>query len=299
MTKIIIPEPLKLNDTIGIAAPSATFNIEKFNKGVSVLQDMGFQVEIPEEIFERKRYLAGSDSQRAKTFEKLLMRDDIHAIICARGGFGSIRMLPYLNDSMSKAIPKRIVGFSDITPILNFFAFKHGWLTFHGPVTTMLADADNQTIESLFKALTQNCSDQMPHSDNVTVLSQGNQPEVLGQLWGGNLTTLCHTIGTPYAINCQEGILFLEDRGEAPYRIDRMLTHMRLSGCFDCVNGVLLGSFKDCGEIDLIHEVVLECFGDDIPVYANYECGHDIPNYTFPIGVRTKLSNGIVTFLNE
>jgi muramoyltetrapeptide carboxypeptidase len=298
MTQIIIPKPLKYNDTIGIAAPAATFNIEKFNKGVTVIQKMGFQVEIPEGIFDRNRYLAGTDRQRAQIFASLLMRDDIHAIICARGGFGCIRMLPFLNVSISNAIPKRIIGFSDITPILNLFAFNYGWLTFHGPVTTMLADADNKTIESFFKALTDHYPDHMPHSDNVTILSKGSQPEVVGRLWGGNLTTLCHTIGTPYAINCQNGILFLEDRGEAPYRIDRMLTHMRLSGCFECVKGVLLGSFKDCGDLDTIHEVILESFDDDIPVYANYECGHDLPNLTFPIGARTKLSNGIVTFLN-
>ena len=298
MTQIIVPKPLKENDTIGIAAPAATFNIDKLNQGIGVLKKMGFHVEIPKDIYERKRYLAGSDKQRARTFEDLLRRDDIQAIVCARGGFGSLRMLPYFAPE-AEMIPKRIIGFSDITPILNFFAFNYGWLTFHGPVITMLADADNKTIESLYKALTENFPHQMPHSGNVNILSQGRNKEVFGRLWGGNLTTLCHTIGTPYSIDIQEGILFLEDRGEAPYRIDRMLTHMRLSGCFECVKGLLLGSFKDCGEMDIIHEVILECFGDDIPVYANYECGHDLPNYTFPIGSWTRLSNGIVEFLNE
>jgi muramoyltetrapeptide carboxypeptidase len=299
MSQIIVPEPLKHGDTIGIAAPAATFNLDKLNKGISVLTEMGFHVEIPRGIFERKRYLAGNDIQRAQIFESLLRRDDIHAIICARGGFGSLRMLPYLNIPQTKIIPKRIIGFSDITPILNLFAFNYGWITFHGPVITMLADADNQTIESVYKALTETFPAHMPDSGSVHVLSKGKNQDVEGRLWGGNLTTLCHTIGTPYSINCSEGILFLEDIGEAPYRIDRMLTHMRLSGYFECVKGVLLGTFKDCGEKEMIHEILLECFGDEIPVYANYKCGHDLPNYTFPVGSRVKLSNGIVTFLKE
>jgi muramoyltetrapeptide carboxypeptidase len=299
MTQIIVPKPLKFNDTIGIAAPAASFNSEKLNKGISVLKNMGFQVDIPKGIFERKRYLAGNDNLRAQIFEELLNRDDIQAIICARGGFGSLRMLPYFGHSMEKATPKRIVGFSDITPILNLFAFHYGWVTLHGPVVTMLADADNQTIESLYKALTDTYPHQMPHTENVNILSTGPNQEIVGRLWGGNLTTLCHTIGTPYSVKCQEGILFLEDCGEAPYRIDRMLTHMRLSGCFECVKGVLLGSFKDCGEMDMIHELILECFDNHIPIYANYECGHDLPNYTFPIGSWTTLSNGNVTILND
>jgi muramoyltetrapeptide carboxypeptidase len=299
MTQIIVPKPLKYNDTIGVAAPSAAFDIEKLNKGISVLKEMGFQVEIPKAIFDRKRYLAGSDKQRAKTFENLLMRDDIQAIICARGGFGSLRMLPFMNLTATQLIPTRIIGFSDITPILNLFAFHNGWLTFHGPVITTLADADNLTIESLYKALTESFPKTMPHPENLVAISKGRKEEVIGRLWGGNLTTLCHTIGTKYATIFQDGILFLEDRGEATYRIDRMLTHMRLSGCFDSVKGVLLGSFTDCGELDTIHEVILECFGDDIPVYANYECGHDLPNYTFPIGVWTRITNGIVEFLRN
>jgi len=299
MTQIIVPKPLKHNDTIGIAAPAASFNIEKLNDGISVLKKLGFRVDIPDSIFDRKRYLAGDDRQRAQTFESLLMREDIHAIVCARGGFGSLRMLPYFKIPEREIIPKRIIGCSDITSILNHVAFHYGWVTFHGPVITMLAEADNLTIESFYKALTQHLPELMPHSGNITVISKGRNQNVLGRLWGGNLTTLCHTIGTPYAYNLKEGILFLEDRGEASYRIDRMLTHMRLSGCFENVKGLLLGNFTDCGAMDIIYEMILECFGNDIPVYANYACGHDLPNYTFPIGTWIKMSDGKVEFLRN
>jgi len=298
MSQIIVPKPLKSNDTIGIAAPAAAFKVEKFHKGICVLKDMGFNVDIPDGIYARKGYLAGVDKDRARLFESLLSRDDIHAIVCARGGYGSLRILPYLDMSMDTATPKRLIGFSDITPILNILAFNHGWITFHGPVMTQLADADKKTIESFYDALTQPFPMRMPHTDSVNVLSNGNKQSVCGRLWGGNLTTLCHTIGTPYTIDCPENILFLEDRGEAPYRIDRMLTHMRLSGYLDCVKAVLLGTFKDCGEIERIHELVLECFGDDIPVVSGFACGHDLPNHTFPVGLwaTLDLADGSVTF---
>jgi len=297
---MIVPKPLKYNDTIGIAAPSASFYIDPLNKGIAVLKEMGFRVEVPDAIFEKKRYLAGNDKQRAQVFEDLLIRDDIQAIICARGGFGSIRMLPFIETSLANITPKKIIGFSDITPILNYFALRYNWVTFHGPVVTMLADADQLTIESLYMSLTESLPKQMPHSRNIKILSQGNyQQEVVGRIWGGNLATLCHTIGTPFFIDCQDGLLFLEDRGEVLYKIDRMMTQMRLAGCFKNVKGVLLGTFKDCGNINKIHDVILECFDYDIPVYANYQCGHNLPNYTFPIGCAARLSNGIVEILSE
>jgi len=301
MTHITIPPPLKPGDTIGIAAPAASFNHEKLDKGISVIKDLGFNVFIPDNMYARKRYLAGNDQDRAKQLESLIWRDDIQAIICARGGFGSLRILPFLTPSIVNASPKRLIGFSDISPLLNFFAFNYRWVTFHGPVVIMLADADNHTIESLYHALTTISPKYIPTPEALQIISNGNAKIVSGQLWGGNLTSLCHTIGTPYSVDFSEGILFLEDRGEATYRIDRMLTQMRLSGYFDNVKAVLLGNFKDCGDMAFIHELLLECFDSSIPIISGYNCGHDLPNYTFPLGLRSELhtDDGTVRFLNS
>ncbi|KPA12132.1 Peptidase S66, LD-carboxypeptidase A [Candidatus Magnetomorum sp. HK-1] len=291
----IISKPLKPGDTIGIVAPAASFEIDKFQKGVSVIKDLGFNVEVPDGIFQQKRYLAGDDEHRAKVFDSIASCSDIDAIICARGGFGTLRVLPHLTERLLTYSPKRFIGFSDITPLINILAFKHGWTTFHGPVVTMMAEADTQTIDSFYKALTIPFQDTMPQYDPVRILSKGKTQIVSGRLWGGNLTTLCHMIGTPYAVNSPASILFLEDRGEAPYRIDRLLFHLKMSASFESVKGVLLGSFQDCGDIEIIHELILECFGDEIPIFTGYKCGHTLPNYTFPIGFRAEMNTSDIS----
>ncbi|MBF0452987.1 MAG: LD-carboxypeptidase [Candidatus Magnetomorum sp.] len=298
MKQPIVPKPLKPGDTIGIVAPAAAFNDEKFQTGVSAIKDMGFTVDIPDGIYKRKRYLAGDDQHRAQAFESMVQRSDIDGIVCARGGFGTLRMIPYVSEDVFMLPPKRLIGFSDITVLLNVLAFHYGWVTFHGPVVTMLANADPRTIDAFYRALTDPFPENMPPPDAVKILSKGNKQTVSGRLWGGNLTTLCHMVGTPYAINCLESILFLEDRGEAPYRIDRLLVHMHLAGTFDHVKGVLLGSFLDCGDMDHIYELILECFGDEIPVFAGYDCGHALPNYVFPVGIWAEMNTdvGSVTF---
>jgi len=296
MNSFILPKPLKYGDTIGVIAPAAAFNEDRFQKGIAVIKSLGFLVDIPDEIFQRKRYLAGNDKLRAQIVQSMLERSDIDGIVCARGGFGTLRMIPYINQK--NISPKRIIGFSDITVLLNFLAFQYGWITFHGPVVTMLADADSQTINAFYHALTTPFQKSMPASGEVKILSKGNKQQISGRLWGGNLTTLCHMIGTPYAVNPLNSILFLEDRGESLYRIDRMLSHMRLSGSLDQVKGIILGTFRECGDYEDIYNLILECFGDKIPVIAGIECGHDLPNLTFPLGcwAEMNLETGKIVF---
>ena len=291
MNSPLIPDPLKPGDTIGVVAPAAAFDVEKFQKGVLIIKDLGFNVEIPDGIFEKKRYLAGKDEHRALIFESMISRSDIDAIICARGGFGTLRMLPHLKSKFDKYSPKRFIGFSDITPLLNIFAFNYNWVTYHGPVVTMISYADQQTVDSFYEALTTPFLDRMPQTDTINILSKGKTTKVSGRLCGGNLTTLCHMIGTPYAINYPDIILFLEDCGEASYRIDRLLSHLKMTESFKNVKGVLLGSFQDCGDINIIYELVIECFGNEIPIFSGFECGHSLPNYTFPIGIWTEMNS--------
>jgi muramoyltetrapeptide carboxypeptidase len=297
MKTFVLPKHLKPGDKIGIIAPAASFNDATFQKGVSVIKSLGFDIDIPDEIYHRKRYLAGDDEHRANGVQWMMNRSDIDAIVCARGGFGTLRMMSYLPYANFTS-PKRLIGFSDITVLLNVIAFQCNWITFHGPVVTMLADADLKTIDSFYHALTTPVLSTMPSSNTVKILSKGNNQYVSGRLWGGNLTTLCHMVATPFEINCSESIIFLEDRGEALYRIDRLLSHMRLTSCFDHVKGVMLGSFKDCGNIEDIYEIVIECFGDQIPIFAGFECGHELPNYTFPLGCKASMDtdSGDVNF---
>jgi muramoyltetrapeptide carboxypeptidase len=160
---------------------------------------------------------------------------------------------------------------------------------FHGPVVTTLADASEKTVEGLWEAV---ASDRpvTVRSEGAMVLRPGSAS---GPVYGGNLNTLCHLLGTPFAPRFRNRIVFLEDRGEAPYRIDRMLVHMRTAGCFDGIKGLVLGSFDDCGAPAEIQEIVTDVFqGAEFPILAGVEAGHTDPNLTLPLGVRAVLDAG-------
>jgi muramoyltetrapeptide carboxypeptidase len=187
------------------------------------------------------------------------------------------------------AQPKALIGFSDITALFTAVFSRCGLVTFHGPVVTTLADASERTLAGLRAAV---ASDRplTVRSEGAIALRPGSAS---GPVCGGNLTTLCHLLGTPFAPSFRNRIVFLEDRGEAPYRIDRMLVHMRTAGCFDGIRGLVLGSFDDCGTPAEIQAIVADLFqGAQFPILAGVEAGHTEPNLTLPMGVRAVLDAG-------
>jgi muramoyltetrapeptide carboxypeptidase len=248
---------------------------------------MGFRLFIPPELFEKKGYLAGSDWHRVQFVNRLFEEKSIDGIICARGGYGSMRILPLLNLDIIKSNPKVFIGFSDITTLLSILSTSCNLVTFHGPVVTSLVDASEETKQSLLDSISSGKKLEIKLSGGRTVKSG----VAVGKVCGGNLTMLCHLIGTPFAPSYENKILFLEDRGEAPYRIDRMLVHMKLAGCFRKVAGVILGSFEECGYIDDIIEIMEDIFEDSpIPILAGYEAGHGKHNLTLPLGIEATLN---------
>jgi muramoyltetrapeptide carboxypeptidase len=284
--EVIKPPRLNQGDTVGIAAPAGPFERDAFDRGVAVLEKIGFKVKIPEGILEQKDYLAGSDAHRAKQLMALFKDPAVRAIFCARGGFGSARILPLLDFEAIAANPKIFIGFSDITVPLAAFYHRLGWITFHGPLVTTLGKSTERTRDALTQTITTNQPITLTPAEPV-VLHPGCAS---GPVLGGNLTNLCHLIGTPYEPDLKGAILLLEDRGEAPYRIDRMLCHMRLSGRLKDIAGVALGSFKDCGDINIVYDIVKDHLaGMDIPILAGFQVGHDIENLTVPIGLRGTL----------
>ena len=285
MNKKIIPQPISKNDTIGIAAPASHFQMEKFEKGIKILESMGFNVLVPDEIFLKDDYCAGTDECRAGIVQDLFNNPEVKAIICVRGGFGSIRALPFFQFDEIKKKPKRFFGFSDITSLLCNFYQKSEMVTFHGPVITQLADENEETIQFLYKMLTTNEFD-IIYSHDTDVLCPGI---VEGPIIGGNLTTLCHLVGTPFEPDLNNHILFIEDIGEAAYKIDRMLTQMKLAGCFKKIRGLLLGTFTDCGDEEMIFNIIKRIFKDQIPVLTGLNFGHGEINQCIPIGVHAKL----------
>ena len=282
----LLPRRLRPGSLIGVTAPASPFAPDVFEQGVRALREMGFEVRYSEDLFDSCGYLAGPDEQRAAAFNRLVADPEIDAIMCARGGYGSLRILPLLDYARVAEHPKAVIGFSDVTALLWALYSRCGLIGFHGPLVTTLADAAPADRSALWNAVASEGHLRL-HFESAAVIRSGH---ACAPVAGGNLTTLCHLLGTPYAPAFRDHIVFLEDRGEAPYRLDRMLTQMKMAGCFDGMQGLVLGSFKDCGAREDVWGVVAEMFADaEWPILAGVDAGHSGPNVTIPLGVEAAL----------
>ena len=283
--QVIVPPGLKPGDAIGIAAPAGAFDPERFHRGLRVIESLGFKPVVPEAVFERDRYLAGGDARRAELLNRLFRDDSVKAIMCARGGFGSLNILSRLDFQAISDNPKIFAGFSDISVLLAVIFEKTGLVTFHAPVITALADAEEKTRAALFSAFTNPQATTLSVEAGVTVAPGRAE----GVVRGGNLASLCQMTGTPYQPDLRGSLLLLEDVNEAPYRIDRMLSQMGLAGCLEGVAGVMLGGFDRCGDMNEINEIVKSRFPPGIPILGGLPVGHDGENLTLPLGVTATL----------
>jgi len=294
--KIVRPHRLRAGDTIGIVAPAGPFDRDLFEQGRSVIQRMGFAIETDARIFSRQGYLAGTDAQRAAQFNEMVANDKVQAVMSARGGYGAMRMMEALDYEAIRRTAKAFIGFSDMTALHRAISLRSGLVTFHGPMVTTLATCDESSRLSWYRALTEPVAPPMDLG-GVRVLKPG---VAQGILTGGNLATLCHLTGTSIGTGFQSQILLLEDIGEATYRIDRMLTQMKMAGLFDGLAGVVLGSFEDCGSGDEIDVLVREMFQDrPIPIVAGAPIGHGRMNWTVPLGLSVRLdtAKGVLEFV--
>lgn len=282
----LVPPRLRPGDTIGITAPASPFDREQFYLGVGLLETAGFKVLVPKNLFLKNGYLAGTDSQRAELFMDLFTDPVVKAVLCARGGFGSMRILPLIDYDCIREKPKIVVGFSDVTALLAALYGRCGLVTFHGPVVAGLPGVDAQSLAALLSAIAGPAAVDIsaPHGETVCPGSG------TGPVLAGNLTTLCHLIGTPYMPTTQGHLLLLEDRGEAPYRVDRMLSQLRLAGYLETIAGLAFGSFDDCGQPDELSRIVADHFTDNrFPVLTGLDVGHGKRNLTIPIGITATL----------
>ncbi len=280
-----MPPYLKPGATIGVCAPAGSFDPVKFEAGLSRIRDMGFEIYLPPGLSVQKRYLAGDDAHRAGIVNDLFQDHRIKAILCARGGFGVLRILPHLDFDLLINNPKFVVGFSDITALLAEGVKQCPFPMIHGPVVTSLANGSRETMDSLLLAL----SGPVPE-----ILLAGGKTvrggRASGTLVGGNLVTLVSMAGTRFQPDFSDGILFLEDIKEPAYKIDRMLTQMAFSGILAGVRGVVLGSFDHCGDETMIHEIVTERFNDPrVPILAGLDAGHGWTNLSLPLGSSVTL----------
>lgn len=272
--------PLRPGDGIALVAPSSPFEIDKYQRACSLLETRGYRLAPGTNIFQEHGYLAGTEAERAQDLIRAIASPDVSAVICIRGGFGSSRLLPWLPFSVLRNSPKLFLGYSDATFLHLAFWNKMGWTTFHGPNLVDMIDVPERMDEAL-TALSGE-QDFCWHLEDHQLLRPGM---ATGTLLGGNLTCLCHLLGTPYFPNLAGALLLLEDRGEALYRLDRMLTQLKLAGVFNQVGGLLLGHFHDCGESRKVTEMVLDQVRPySFPVVADLPFGHGSPNQVIPLG---------------
>lgn len=291
----ITARALQPGDIIGVVAPASPFPLQEMARGLSVLHAMGFATRLAEGLFDSKGFLAGEDGDRVAQLHAMFADDAVRAIICARGGYGALRILTALDYDLLRAHPKRFIGFSDTTALHQAIYLKTGLGTYHGPMVSTLARADVATRESLQHVLLGTVPAPVI-SDQHRVIHPGR---ARGVLVGGNLATIASLIGTPFAMRYRGCILFLEETGERPYRIDRMLVQLKLAGSLEGLAGLVLGSFTDCGVAKEIDAIMRQLFDDHpIPIMAGVAAGHGPSNLTLPLGVPAELDvdNGMLHF---
>ena len=286
---------LQPGDTVGIVAPASNIQHDLLDAGCDMLRRLGYKPFCLDSIFDQDLYFAGSAERRARELEEMFVRDEVRAILCARGGYGSNYLLGKLNLAEIARHPKIFVGYSDNTTLLTHFLDSTGLITFHGPMVTKdFAHPDGVDLSSWEAALTGRSEWAVPSDSGMKPLVEGSTE---GVLYGGCLSMLVASLGTPYEIRTAGTILFLEDVAAKPFQIDRMLMQLKLAGKLESVRGIIFGEMTDCVQQRkdqgyTLEEVVLRVVGDlGIPVAFGLRSGHvSRGNVTLPIGVRAALS---------
>ncbi|GAA1018450.1 putative carboxypeptidase [Acrocarpospora pleiomorpha] len=277
------PPRLAPGDTVALVAPSGPIDAERLWRGRRVLADLGLNVVLGSRIFTRRGYLAGPDVARAADLQEAWCDPEVAAVICARGGYGAGRLLDLIDwDAMKSAGSKILVGSSDITALHLAFARRLGLATVFGPMPACatLADPEGPEPYSLGHLHTTLFHGHTPTAvTGDRVMSEGR---AVGPMIGGNLTLLAAMCGTPYEMRAEGHIVLLEDVGEDPYRIDRMLTQLAQNGAFDGVKGFALGSWVDCGNVLPILAERLIPLG--VPILAGLPIGHGSPQFSVWLG---------------
>ncbi|MFH1440980.1 MAG: LD-carboxypeptidase [Candidatus Omnitrophota bacterium] len=305
--KIIKPARLQKGDTIGIVAPAWSFDPEAFKKGVDKLKRLGFKIKYDRSIFSRHWSMAGHDKERAEQINRMFADKEVKAIFCAAAGYGSIRTIPYLKKRIIKNNPKIFLGYSDITILLAYLYKTANMVVFHGPV---VADEIHErmnhiTLDYLLHVITQVYPIGQLQFPNLKSLKPG---KARGILVGGNMSLIVNAIGTPYEINTQNKILYLEDIGEDLEVIDSYLMQLKLSGKLKKVKGIVFGRMIGCiakeGEKYTMRDVLNDMLHDvNVPIIYGFPSGHrdcgDI-DITLPFGIYVTLdANDPKLIINE
>ena len=302
---VVKPKALKKGDTIGLITPGSYIDDEGLKKAVDNIESLGFKVKLSENIRKKRGYTAGTKQERINDLHTMFADKDVDGIWAARGGYGCTGLLPLINFELIKNNPKVFVGYSDIT-VLHLAIFKMtGLVTFHGPVAS--STFSDYTKKYFWEMLTS--SDIPPKvfpskfndekgEENIFFKSKiFNKGEAEGQLIGGNLSLISAMVGTEWDIDFEDKLLFIEDIGEPPYRLDRMLIQLGQSENFNNAKGIILGVFEDCKKPKSEPSLELsEMFEDNmedvnIPSAYGFSFGHIIDQVTLPLGIKAKMNS--------
>lgn len=305
-TKVLKPAALKKGDTIGLVCPAySAFVKEDVQVTIESLEVLGFKVKKGEHIFDRYGYLAGSDEDRAADINKMFADKSINGIMAMHGGWGCARILPLLDYKTIQQNPKVFIGYSDITALLVGIYAKTGLVTFHGPVGS--STWNKFSVDNFRNMLMEGSVVQMMNptnkGDNLVQTEDRiytiNGGKATGRLIGGNLTVLSHILGSPYVPDFKDSILFLEDVGEDLYRIDRMITQLKLAGILSQLSGFVFGKCTDCppskgGYGSLTMEDIFEDHIKPlkIPSFSGAMIGHIKDKFTVPVGLEAIIDAG-------
>jgi muramoyltetrapeptide carboxypeptidase len=286
------PPKLQKGGTVGVIAPAGPVTPSEIQPGIKLLESFGYKVIVSPHLYRRQDYVAGDDETRLGDLHSMLGNGDVKVIFCARGGYGTLRLLEKIDFELIRRNPKIIVGYSDISALLLAIYKKTGLVTFHGTMVRELSKNRNRNLRSFLDMVSSDEAWQLN-------LSKGNAlvpGQVKGRLLGGNLSLICHLLGTPFMPSLNKSILFVEEKEEPIYRIDRMMTHLRLSGQLRGLVGLIAGSFEGCGEISSINRVLVDTVSHlQIPVVSGLPVGHGPENISLPLGVQASLDTEAMT----
>ena len=301
---MITPKSLYKGARVAIVAPASCMKVvgeereEKLKQLVQVLADIGLEAVLYPTCRSGYGYLGGTDEERAKDIMDAFTDPAIDGVFCLRGGYGVQRMLDLLDFDKIKENPKWFAGYSDITALHMALNQKCELITYHAPMpsTEMIAeDYDAYTKEWLEKAMFGGLCGELPSYTECETMNGGKAE---GVLCGGNLSLIAASMGTPFELDTKDKILFLEDVGELPYRIDGMINHLRLAGKFEDCRGIVMGYYTNCEPEETtmtLKQIFKDLLPKDKPVILNYSCGHSMPTMTLPLGKMAALDADVKT----
>ena len=288
------PAPVRPGARIAIVSPASPFSREEFDRGVDELRRLGYQPTYDDDVFARTgTYLSGTAALRAAAFSRAWVDPSIAALMAVRGGYGSVQLLPLLDETLIRRTPKLFIGYSDNTSLLSWLTCRCGVTALHGPMIEGRVAKGREGFDAdSMLAFMQDGEGRTLSPNGLAVVRGG---EAVGPLFGGTITQLVASLGTPYAFDPPAGcVLFLEDVNERPYRLDRMLTQLQFAGILSRARALVFGEMRACDEangqataLDVIRGLTTQCEG---PIISGFPSGHTTgPTWTLPLGVRVRV----------